>query len=215
MRIICAPLFILFMLLLIVGCHTQKHIVKSSINKDSITIANLQRDIEDKETENNFLRRRLQELEYLGVEMQPCPQINLDSLRKALVAANCSPEQIANLVAMLNAAETTIKKQADGSLEIKGKVLRLTQAKSTLEETISTQQKEINRLITELQQQKSQVKTEAKTVDKIVDRWYIPWWIWLVLAAAVIATWYFKSWTITRSEDLADGRGITIRKPQK
>jgi small-conductance mechanosensitive channel len=215
MKIICAPIFIVFMLLLAASCHVQKHTAKSSVSKDSITIANLMRHIEDLETENTFIRKRLQEMEYLGVEMQPCPQINVDSLRSAMIAANCSPEQIAALMATLAEAETTIRKQADGSLEIKGRVQRLTQTKNTLEETILSQKSEISRLTTELQQQKSQVKTETKTVDKFVDRWYIPWWIWLILSAAVIGTWYFKGWTITRSESLADARGIIIRKPQK
>jgi small-conductance mechanosensitive channel len=215
MKILCLPIFIVFGILLATSCHVQKGKTKSYLNKDSVTIANLERHIEDLETENTFIRKRLQEMEYLGVEMQPCPQINLDSLRAAMIAANCSPEQIAALTTTLAEAETTIRKQADGTLEIKGKVQRLTQTKSTLEETILSQKSEISRLTTELQQQKSQVKTEVKTVDKFVDRWYIPWWIWLILAAAVIGTWYFKGWTITRGEAIADARSIIIRKPQK
>lgn len=215
MRILCLPILISFALLLATGCHVQKGKTKSYLNKDSVTIANLMRHIEDQETENTYLRKRLQEMEYLGVDMQPCPQINLDSLRAAMIAANCSPEQIAALMATLAAAETTIRKQADGTLEIKGKIQRLTQTKNTLEETILSQKSEISRLTTELQQQKTQVKTEVKTIEKTVDRWYIPWWIWLILAAAVIGTWYFKGWTITRSESLSDARGIIIRKPKK
>lgn len=215
MKILCIPIFVVFGLLLATGCHVQKSRSRSSLDKDSVTIANLQRHIEDLETENTHIRKRLQEMEYLGVEMQPCPQINLDSLRAAMIAANCSPEQIAALLDKLAAAETTIRKQADGTLEIKGKVQRLTQTKSTLEETIQSQNSTISRLSKELQEQKSQVKTVEKSVEKFVDRWYIPWWIWLILAAAVIGTWYYKGWTISRSERLAEARGIIIRKPQK
>ncbi|MBE2229940.1 MAG: hypothetical protein IAE96_04765 [Chitinophagaceae bacterium] len=215
MKILCLPIFIVFGILLATSCHVQKGNTKSYLNKDSVTIANLERHIEDLETENTHIRKRLQDMEYLGVEMQPCPQINIDSLRAAMIAANCSPEQITALLDKLAAAETTIRKQADGTLEIKGKVQRLTQTKSKLEETVLSQKSEISRLTSELQQQKIQTKSQVKTVEKTVDRRYIPSWIWLILAAAVIGTWYFKGWTITRSESLADARGINIRKPQK
>lgn len=193
---------------LLSGCGTSKHIAVTRENKDSLAVIERDVAIAKRDAIITELQTRLKELEYLGVEMQPCPQINIDSLQKALIAANCSPEQIESIKDALQQAQTIIERQADGTLKITGQVKSLTSIKSKLEETVQTQNREITTLKTELEKARTHVKTETVERIKEVERG-LPWWLyWLILIGmvlAVITGWWLK--------EKADQLATSIHKP--
>lgn len=204
---------------LLASCGGTKHITTNKENRDSLTIVEKDNQIAELQKEVSQLRTYLREREYLSVEIQPCPPaINTDSLRDALIAANCSPDIINRLSGYLQQAQATIERQADGTLKITGQVKSLTSIKSKLEETVKNQNTEIATLKTELEKAKSHVKTQ--TVEKIKEvKRGLSWWAyWLFLIAvilAVIAGWWLKTKADQLGEREADKLATRIRKPIK
>lgn len=204
---------------LLASCGGTKHITTNKENRDSLTLIEKEAEIAELRKEVSQLRTYLREREYTDVQFQPCPPaINVDSLRDALITANCSPDIINRLSEYLQQAQTTIERQADGTLKITGQVKSLTSIKSKLEETVKSQSTEIATLKTELEKAKSHVKTETVEKIKEVDRG-LPWWLyWLIaigMILAVVAGWRLKGKADQLGERTADALATSIRKPQK
>lgn len=173
------------------GCNTQKHITNRQVNTDSASLQEALTMIEQLTKENEHYQQRVHELENLEItftEPPPCPQINTDSLRVALLSSGCKQSTVDSAVAAYNdvskryrAAQSTIKKMADGSLVIKGNIASLSQSNQKLQETIRDREKtinfiteEYNRVQTELQKSQSEkVKQVKRSILSGVGFWII------------------------------------------
>lgn len=170
---------IIVLLLLAFGCNTQKHINNRQVNTDSASLQEALTMIEQLTKENEHYQQRVHELENLEVtftEPPPCPQLNTDSLRVALMSSGCKQATVDSAIAAFidvskkyKAAQATIKKMADGSLQIKGNIASLSQSNQKLMETIRDREKtinfiteEYNRVQTELQKSQSEKVKEVK-----------------------------------------------------
>jgi len=69
----------------------------------------------------------------------------------------------------------------DGNIEAKGRIKYVEVNKSVYEKLLVQKDKIIDSL--SKLKQKEVVKTEVKTVDKVVKRSFIPFWVWVILAA--------------------------------
>lgn len=190
MKYLCLIIAVLFIVLAMLGCNSQKHVAKSTVNKDSLAVVELTEKLTVLKSENAEYKRRVQELEYLGVTFTTTKPINLDSLKAALVAANCPEADIKNLLDVLVAANSEIQILKDGTIQIKGQISSLTRSKSRLEEENATIKKENQELKESLVKARTEVKTETK--EKIIEKKtsFIPWWVWLIVAVAgIIAFW--------------------------
>lgn len=186
MKYICTIIAVLFVMLAMLGCNSQKQVAKSTVNKDSLAVVELTEIVNTLQSENAEYKRRVQELEYLGVTFTTTKSINLDSLKTALIAANCPEADIKNLLDVLVAANSEIQILKDGTIQIKGQISSLSRSKSRLEEENASIKKENTELKESLAKARTEVKTEIK--EKIVEKktQFIPWWVWLIVAAAAV-----------------------------
>lgn len=196
MKILCIPILVMFLLLGSVGCHVTKNTEKKEQVKESLTEAQLLRNIHEKDSVITVLQQRVHELEYVGVTFTPCPQVNIDSLTSALVRANCKPEEVDKLVQMYQKSQAKIRMLENGMTEITGDISSYQRSKSRLEETVASQKTTIDKLTMELAQSKAEVKEKivekVKTVEKEVLPWYSLWLILAVLIGGVVLGWWFK-----------------------
>lgn len=200
MRILCLPVLIIFALLLAAGCGSQKHITTTTENRDSLALMAAKAELAEAIKEREHFRKKVEELEYLAITFAECPPaVNIDSLKAALAASGCRPEDIAALQEKLTTVQSKFERAADGSVKVQGRLASITLSKQRIEDSLHERNAEIVRLKSELAVAKSQVRTEIKTVEKEVKRGW-PWWIWFILGmisgvALLIALlrWYVTS----------------------
>ncbi len=199
MKIICIPILIMFFLLGTAGCHVTKNTDKKEQVKESLSETQMKRDIRERDSIISVLKQRIYELEYVGVILTPCPQVNLDSLTDALIMANCKPEEVDKLVKLYQDSRAKIVMLENGMTEITGNIASYQRSKSRLEETVATQKTTIDRLTTELAQSKAAVKEKIVEKVKTVEKEVFPWYsLWLILAALIggcILGWWLKGKT--------------------
>ena len=160
------------------SCKTSKGISKTSTTVDSTSLKEAYEKIKTLTQERNTYYSKIRELEYLGVSFQDCPEINIDSLRNVLKSGGCKQSTVDSLINLYKSAQTTIKKLADGTLEIKGKIGYLTQSKSKDEETLMQKDKTITELKEALKREKANVKTVTVTKDKVKKTSFLnQWWL--------------------------------------
>lgn len=185
-------LFLLTTIILLASCGGSKNISSTRDNRDSLALVEKDRKLAEMTRELEDLRAILREHEYTDVLFEPA--INFDSLRAVLIEANCSQKSIDEIKAALEAARATIKRMADGTVEITGQIRSLKHTSDKQQEIISSQARTIERLENELTQAKTNVKTE--TVEKIREIKRVPWWIWLAIFGGFclggIITWRIK-----------------------
>ena len=168
--------------MLIIGCMqsctTTKDITKTKTTVDSTSLKEAYEKISTLTAERDTYYNRVKELEYLSVSFQDCPEINMDSLRTVLKEGGCKQSTIDSLINLYKSAQTTIKKLADGTLEIKGKIGSLTQSKSKDEETIMEKDKTIAELREALKREEANVKTVTVVKDKVKKTSFLnQWWL--------------------------------------
>lgn len=194
MKYILISILVVFVLMAVMSCNSEKHVAKTYTNKDSLALVEAKKVIFTITSERDEYKRKYEELEHLGVTFKEDDHINLDSLKKILIDANCPAAEIDKLVQKFNEAQTTIRKLTDGTLEIKGRISSLTQSKRILEEQISTKEKRIQQLENELKQSKTQVKAETKEVIVEKERSYIPVFMWILLVISGVIGFLIKGW---------------------
>ena len=205
---------LLALALLFSSCKVQKHITKTTENRDSIARVELATKLAEVMIEKEHYKKRVEELEYLAITFVECPPaVNADSLLKY----GCDTSYVASLRNNLDATQSEVERLADGSLKIKGRLSSVIMSKQKIEDSLHDATKEINRLKYELSVAQSQVKTEIKTVEKEVKRTSVwPFALNLLIAFVCFAAgWYAHKKREEMSEARADLAGITIRKPQK
>lgn len=186
---------ILIILLLAFGCESQKHINKSEVNTDSIALSNANKKIQELTNEYSNSQQRIRELEHLEVtftQPPPCPTVDVDSLKLALLASGCRQETVDSAIAAYNEvskrykdAEATIRKMADGSLTITGRIATLKQSKERLEETLRQSQHMVQFLTEENQQLQVELRKKQEVKVKDVKRSFLTQW-WLMLIVGII-----------------------------
>lgn len=182
MKILSLFVLTVMLILLIAGCNSGKEVSKSTRTVDSTAITELRKQLLTVTAERDNFQKRVEELEYLEMTFVPCPPaLDVDSLRAVLIAANCSPKVVDSLMGTLNQANTIIKKLADGTLIIEGKVAKLSQSKQRLEQVLAEKDKRILALSDSLSKAEAKVVIREVEREKVVKRF--PWW-WVVLAFA-------------------------------
>jgi len=186
-------------LLLLFSCRVQKQTSTKTENRDSIAAVELARQLAETIKERDHFRKKVEELEYLAITFAECPPaVNLDSLKTALAASGCRPEDIAALQAKLEAAQSRFEQAADGSVKVEGRLKSVILSRQKIEDSLHERNAEVIRLKSELAVAKSQVKTEIREVIKDVKRGW-PWWVWFILGLLTGAVllfalmrWVFK-----------------------
>lgn len=173
------------------GCKVQKHVTRTTENRDSVSLMLTQKALTEVIQERDHYRKRLEELEYLAITFAECPPaINADSLLKY----GCDTGYVAGLRSKLDSAQSSFERLADGSIKVQGRIASITLSKQRIEDSLHDANKEVIRLKSELAVAKSQVKAEIKTAEKEVKRtpaW--PFWLMLlVFLVGIRAGWYLR-----------------------
>lgn len=170
------------------SCNTSKNVNKTQSYYDRSVEKSLKRQIDEKNLLIAHYESRIRELETLGVVFTECPNIDsiLDAYRYKLISGGCKQSTVDSLLSVISNQKATIKKNADGSLEINGRIASLQQSKQRDEKTIINLQNIITRLTNENDSLKVNVKTktEVKTVEKKTS--FIPWWVWIVALSGYV-----------------------------
>lgn len=168
-------------LLLLTSCRVQKQSSTRTENRDSLALVVAKAQLAEVIKERDHFQKKVEELEYLAITFAECPPaVNLDSLKTALAASGCRPEDIAALQAKLEAAQSRFEQAADGSVKVEGRLKSVILSRQKIEDSLHERNAEVIRLKSELAVAKSQVKTEIREVIKDVKRGW-PWWIWFTI----------------------------------
>lgn len=180
MKPISLFVFIVFLLLAFAGCHVNKQVTKTETKIDSS--AYYRKQAETYKAERDQYERRVNELEYFALTFVECP--DTDSLRAAILASGGKRETLDSVLAVLDSYRAEIKRNADGSIEARGRIAGLTQSKSKLEEVIAIREQKIAELRDSVAAKKVEIRTVEKTRD--VERDSGRWWLWLLPVTAVL-----------------------------
>lgn len=181
----------LLILPLLISCGGVRKITRNEtvVTKDST--AYYRTENEKLTVERDEYARKVQELEYMELTFVACP--DLDSLRSTLKRSGCDTVVIERLIP----APSTIKKNADGSLEVTGQIKSLAQSKSRLEDELRVRDKAINELNDSLMYYREQNTAKANQFKE--TKRPFPW-LWLVLSfvggfglATALLMWAFKN----------------------
>lgn len=187
---------------LLTSCRVQKQSSTRTENRDSLALVAAKAELAEVIKERDHFQKKVEELEYLAITFAECPPaVNIDSLKAALSASGCRPEDIAALQEKLTAVQSKFEKAADGSVKVQGRLASITVSKQRIEDSLHERNAEIIRLKSELAVAKSQVRTEIKTVEKEVNRGW-PWWIWFTigLVSGVVLTALVVRWLWSESD---------------
>jgi len=134
----------LLLFVLSIGCTTQKHIVTAKTNIDSSVIRELQDSVRLLVTEKQGLEQKIHELEFGSVifDSTRCPQIHFPE-----GAAMMNKDSVQSLIDQLNESisgmNNKIKRYADGTIEVTGRLKSANYSKDKLSEIVYYQQKTI------------------------------------------------------------------------
>jgi hypothetical protein len=174
---------------ILTSCSTSRQVHKVETTKDSTADQEKNERIERLQADSAEYHRQIQEMELLGVTIkeQPC---DTAAIRKAIADAykghDCPPVNIDSIIRSLAPKPTTVKKGADGSLEISSSYITgITQAKTKLEQENATLKSTVATLIE--QNAKLQVHTveSTSTKDKVSKTKMLTgsWWLFLLIGA--------------------------------
>lgn len=174
-------IFPIVFILFLASCSVEKNISKKQQTVDSTVVIEKDKQIAELTKEVSRLTSKVSELEYLGISFTQSKPLNLDSLKKVMVAANCPQSLIEWMANEINSYKSTVEQLTDGTIRITGNIESLTRSKSKLEEIISSKDSEITRLTNELQKEKTNVKTTTVEKEKIVERKSFNIWIIILI----------------------------------
>lgn len=189
---------------LLTSCGVQKHSTAKTENRDSVALVAAKAHLAEVIKERDHFQKKVEELEYLAITFAECPPaVNIDSLKAALTASGCRPEDIAALQEKLTVVQSKFEKAADGSVKVQGRLASITLSKQRIEDSLHDANKKIIRLKSELTVAKSQVKTEIRTVEKEVKRGWV-WWKWFALGliSGVVLLAVLLKWVWGKNENL-------------
>lgn len=179
--------FTVFLLLAFAGCHVDKQISKTDTRIDSS--AYYRQQIATLTAERDQYERRVNELEYFALTFAECP--DTDSLRAAILRSGCNTKTLDSVLRVLDSYRSEIKRNADGSIEARGRIAGLTQTKSKLEEVIAVKDKQIAELRDSVAAKTVKVDESKKAKDVERTRW---WWLWLLPVTALVTLWLRSKW---------------------
>lgn len=173
-----------FILFCCIGCSHSKDVFKTETStksetrtEDSLKIVTLQRDTTE------YLKR-IREMEYLGVSFQECPELDTAAIKEGF--AGYVPFSVVDSILKANTTAirtTTVKKGADGSLEITGPIKSLTWAKDKLEQEAKIQRSTIQTLLEQQIKTAASVFTKTEQKEKHSKGGFLNFpWFWLLLA---------------------------------
>lgn len=174
------------------SCSSSKQFNKTENRKDS-TITEKQSDSTDYwKSEAIRLESEIKQLQYLSAEFDStkCPEIVFPE-GAALLNKDSVQRLITDLNNALTGVNNKLKINADGSMELSGRLKQIKYSNEKLLKEISEKETVIDSLTKKLAEKKTEVKTEFITVEKKSKTKVLNfWWLFLIgFAAGVIVTY--------------------------
>lgn len=184
-------LCVIGMVALFSSCSSSKNVTKERIVIDSSATKELQDSIRLLKTEVTRLEQTIKESEYATYEFDStkCPQI-VFPVGSAMLNKDSIQRLINDLNNGINGLNNKVKRYADGTIEITGRLKNVTQLKEKQSQLIAQQEKLIDSLKQVKQKETVSVnkEEEKKTVTKKTK--FLPdWWLFPLGMACGIFLW--------------------------
>jgi len=185
---------LIILLAFLTSCHVSKNIQTEKVNVDSIvnTVSKKwQKSIDSLNVEYN---RHLSELTNIGATFTPCPPAVVpDSVVKMLDSAAQWRIMLWQRDNKIQALNTKLKVNADGSFETTQQVTSLQIAKSRTEDENIALRHSNTVLAAQLDSAQTELKKEQESKSKVVEKKVIPIWVYVVMVVLAIGG-YGVSW---------------------
>jgi CHASE3 domain sensor protein len=170
------------------SCTHTKDITTTHTENKSTEEQELINRVKQLEIDTSVYMSKIREMEYLGITFKECPSIDTQALRKLFSNNGCPSSRIDTFIKRIveNKPKTTLKKSADGSLEITSdNISSISQAKQKETEEIS-QLKKSNEIISEENQKLKKENSEVVTTkDKHSKTKFLSFWWLLVIGICI------------------------------
>lgn len=174
------------------SCTSTKHFQKTENRKDSSTTETKSDSTAYYKAEAIRLESELKQLQYLTAEFDStkCPEIKFPE-GAALLNKDSVQRLVNDLNNALNGVNNKLKVNADGSLELSGRIKQFKYSNEILEKKLLEKTDSIQLLQKKLAEKKTEVKTEYITVEKKSKTKFLNFW-WL-LAIGIVIGWILRS----------------------
>lgn len=188
-----------FIILMLPGCTSTKHINKETESGDSIINAETARVRQQYEKDIAQLQSRIHELEYLGLTFDRNCDTTINQVVNKIIQSGCPQNQIDSFVTAIQRLRNKVKILTDGSVEAEGNIQNLVVTKNKMQETVANLTSTKQMLEKENQSLLAEVKKLKETKDKHTETSFLShWWLLLIIGLAA-GTWigwkaavYFK-----------------------
>lgn len=194
MKYICAIIAVLFIVLTMLGCNTEKHVSSSVEKVDSTYTKELEKKIAELEITNAHFKNVISELESIGVTYYD--RCDTAALRRIFQGTGCPDYKIDSFINAINQQQNEIEMLADGSTKFKGAIKAYAKTTQRLEETIIDLKKTLARSEQEKETIKAELEATRKLKNKVVVKEVFPgfayWLLILALIGGGAAGWRLK-----------------------
>lgn len=151
------------------SCTSTKQVNKEHRTVDSTAVEEKVREIMRLQADTAEYRRQIREMEYLGVSFTDCPEVDTSWFRK-LFSKDCPPDRVDSFIRVITPPPTTVRKGADGSLEIVSNRIagviqsniRLVEEAASLRSRLLQLEKDSARLVAQVKKSESLTKKDVK-----------------------------------------------------
>jgi hypothetical protein len=174
------------------SCSSSSHLVKNQSTVDSTAIKERDSTISTLNSTISEYERQMTEMENLSVSFVQS-DCDTAAIRRAFVGSDCPPARVDSFIRYLAPKQVTLKKSADGSLELTGPIKSLTQSKLKIEQENASLKNIIATLISsrvvDIAHKVASVTTKEKTSSR---KFLTLWWLFPLGVMTGLAIAYRK-----------------------